>query len=280
MPALFAGDPADGVLLCATTLDLERLRAALGGAALPAQAGRVPDGNPLKFNIFAAAKGHCPGAPLFCRTDGHRPCTSSATSRSSRTSTTASRRWRTVSSSAAAASPTARWTRRCWTRWTSSASAGITIKAQTAALTYTARDGRSLQPQPDRHAGPRRLRLRGVALARRLRRRAAGRRRVAGGRGADRRELLHRDRAGRHRRAGAEQDRPALGRARPRDRGDRGHHRHSGARRAAGEREDRRGRRRRARGGHRADSGAERRSGGAAVGARSSIRGSTTTSAS
>ncbi len=40
VPALFAGDPADGVLLCATTLDLERLGAALGGAALPAQAGR------------------------------------------------------------------------------------------------------------------------------------------------------------------------------------------------------------------------------------------------
>ena len=34
---------------------------------------------------------------------------------------------------------------------------GITIKAQTAALQYTARDGAGLQPQPDRHAGPRRL---------------------------------------------------------------------------------------------------------------------------
>ena len=29
---------------------------------------------------------------------------------------------------------------------------GITIKAQTAALQYTARDGQRLQPQPDRHA--------------------------------------------------------------------------------------------------------------------------------
>ncbi len=34
---------------------------------------------------------------------------------------------------------------------------GITIKAQTAALHYKARDGTGLQPQSDRHAGPRRL---------------------------------------------------------------------------------------------------------------------------
>ena len=40
-----------------------------------------------------------------------------------------------------AASPTARWRRRCSTRWTSSGERGITIKAQTAALSYRARDG-------------------------------------------------------------------------------------------------------------------------------------------
>jgi Glutaredoxin-like domain (DUF836) len=40
VPALFAGDPVDGVLLCATTLDPERLWAALGGSAPPAQTGR------------------------------------------------------------------------------------------------------------------------------------------------------------------------------------------------------------------------------------------------
>ena len=40
VPALFAGDPADGILLCATRLDPERVRAALGSAVPPAQAGR------------------------------------------------------------------------------------------------------------------------------------------------------------------------------------------------------------------------------------------------
>ena len=56
-------------------------------------------------------------------------------------------------------------------------------------------------------------------------------------------------------------------RARPRDRGDRGHHRHPGARRAALQREDRRGGRRRPRGGDRAHPGAEGRSGAPAAGA-------------
>ena len=40
VPALFAGDPVDGVLLCATTFEPERVRAALGPAALPAESGR------------------------------------------------------------------------------------------------------------------------------------------------------------------------------------------------------------------------------------------------
>ena len=144
---------------------------------------------------------------------------------------------------------------------------GITIKAQTAALTLHGARRPGLQPQPDRHAGPRRLRLRGLALARRLRGRAARRRRLAGRGGADRRQLLHGDRAGRHRRTRAEQDRPAVRRARSGDRGDRGHHRHPGAGRAAGKCQDRRGRRRHPRGGDRAHSAAEGRSGGAAAGA-------------
>ena len=38
---------------------------------------------------------------------------------------------------------------------------GITIKAQTAALRYKARDGQRLPAEPDRHARPRRLFLRG-----------------------------------------------------------------------------------------------------------------------
>jgi hypothetical protein len=40
VPALFAGDPADGVLLCATRLDPERVRAALGGTVPSGQLGR------------------------------------------------------------------------------------------------------------------------------------------------------------------------------------------------------------------------------------------------
>ena len=66
--------------------------------------------------------------------------------------------------------------------------------------------------------GPRRLRLRGLALARRVRGRAAGRRRLAGRRGADGRQLLYGDRAGRDGGAGAQQDRPAFGRSRAGDR--------------------------------------------------------------
>jgi len=40
VPALFAGDPAQGTLVCATWLDLERLRAVLDEPRGPAAAGR------------------------------------------------------------------------------------------------------------------------------------------------------------------------------------------------------------------------------------------------
>ncbi len=66
---------------------------------------------------------------------------SSATSRSSPTSTTASRRWRTGFSSSRARCRRGRWKPRCSTRWTSSASAGITIKAHAVRLNYRAHDG-------------------------------------------------------------------------------------------------------------------------------------------
>ena len=67
---------------------------------------------------------------------------------------------------------------------------GITIKAQTVRLELHGRGRRDLRPQPDGHARPRRLRLRGLALARRLRGLAAGGRRQPGRRGADARQRL------------------------------------------------------------------------------------------
>ena len=89
---------------------------------------------------------------------------------------------------------------------------GITIKAQSVTLRYLARDGETLPAQPDRHARARGLLLRSLALAGGLRRRAAGGGCGAGRRGAERRQLLHGARAGARSRAGAQQDRPAVGR--------------------------------------------------------------------
>ena len=66
--------------------------------------------------------------------------------------------------------------------------------------------------EPDRHARPRRLHLRGLALAAGVRGRPARRRRGAGDRGADARERLPRDRERPRDRPAREQDRPAAGR--------------------------------------------------------------------
>ena len=88
---------------------------------------------------------------------------------------------------------------------------GITIKAQNVRLRVE-----RLRRQPHRHARPRRLRLRGEPQPRRVRGRDPARRRVAGHRGADARELLPGDRARPHDRRRAQQDRPARGRARER----------------------------------------------------------------
>ena len=84
--------------------------------------------------------------------------------------------------------------------------------------------------QPHRHAGPRRLHLRGVPLARRVRGRGARRRRHAGRRGADGRERHDGDEREPGDHPAHQQDRPSLGRPRARARGNRGRARHPGRR--------------------------------------------------
>ena len=79
-----------------------------------------------------------------------------------------------------------------------------------------------LRPQPHRHARPRRLRLRGQPLARRLRGLAAGGRRQPGRRGADARQRLPGARQQSRDRAGAQQGRSAGRRARQGQAADRG----------------------------------------------------------
>ncbi len=138
---------------------------------------------------------------------------------------------------------------------------GITIKAQSVTLLLRRARRRALSAQSDRYPGPRGLLLRGLALARRLRRRAAGGRCLPGRRGAERRQLLHRHRAGSGGAAGHQQDRSALGRpgrAWPR------RSRRSSAsmpRCGARQRQDRRGRAGAARGHHPAHSRAQGRPG-------------------
>ena len=75
-----------------------------------------------------------------------------------------------------------------------------------------------LRPQPDRHARPRRLFVRGHAIARGLRGRAAARRRVAGRRGADARERVSRRREQPRDHPGHQQDRSARARSPTRSR--------------------------------------------------------------
>ena len=94
----------------------------------------------LSRNRAGIAEGHF-AVPLSLRSR----CSTSATSPSSRTSTTASRRLPTASSSSAAACPTARWRRRCSIRWTSSASAASPSRRRPRRCSYKARDGQTYQ---------------------------------------------------------------------------------------------------------------------------------------
>ena len=139
--------------------------------------------------------------------------------------------------------PRARCAPSCSTRWTSSASAASRSRRRPCACSTTARDGADLPAAPDRHARARRLHLRGLALAGRVRGRAAGRRRLAGRRGADGRQHLPGGRLGPRADPVPEQDRPARRRARARGRRGRRAARRAARRDAADQRQDGRGRR-------------------------------------
>ncbi len=117
----------------------------------------------------------------------------------------------------------------------------------------------ALRAEPDRHAGPRRFSLRGVAEPGLLRGGRAAGRRLPGGRGPDRGQRLCRHGARTGDRARAQQDRPE---ACPARRGDRRNGIGAGdpsRGRAAMQRQDRRGRRRAVAGDHRARAAAEGR---------------------
>ncbi len=127
---------------------------------------------------------------------------------------------------------------------------------------------RRVRAEPDRHAGARRLRLRGLALPGRLRGRDPGRRREPGRRGADARQRLPGARSRSRDHPRHQQDRPALGRrggGAARDRGgDRARRDRRGPRLGQGGRRHRRD----PRAGRQPGAPAARRPGGAAQGDR------------
>ena len=133
----------------------------------------------------------------------HMDLVASATCRSSPTSTTARARSPTGSSSSPGPSTPATCGPSTSTRWTSSGSGASRSRPRTSGSLEGPRH------QPHRHPGPRRLRLRGVPLAGRLRGRRPPRRRRPGHRGPDAGQLLPRPRERPRDRRLPQQDRPA-----------------------------------------------------------------------
>ena len=103
----------------------------------------------------------------------------------------------------------ARWRIRSLTTWTSSASAALPSRRVPCTMNYTAKDGRDLRVQPDRHPGSCGLCLRGQPQSGCLRGRDPGGGRHAGRGSADAGQHLYGTGARSGTGAHPEQDRPA-----------------------------------------------------------------------